>query len=248
MTTAERELSWSHGRFAILPTAGMLTWAEFDLGGQKFRPFARADWMGSVTDPAIVGHLRELGGEFVGVPFGSSPPPEGMTEDWRRCAGTLCNEISHGPSADRDWEIVSSGDGAACMRLDYDDDSPVARLERHVSDRDGSPALDFRLEIHARRPALVSVGLHPIFRLPETPGQLQIAADFRLGQTYPGLIPPGKTRALPNRDFTALSEVPAPGGAIDLGQLPPGGPVEDVLLLGGASGPAVLRYLRTGRR
>ncbi len=246
MSDRERLLSWSHGRFAVLPTAGMLAWAEFLVGGKPFRPFARAEWMGSLSDPAIPGHLRELGGEFVGVPFGSSQPPEGMSEAWRKAVGTHQNGTPHGPSADRDWEILSCDGAEARMQLAYEADSPIERLERTISGRDGEPALDFRLDIHARRRASISLGLHPIFRLPEAPGSLELEAEFAMGFTYPGVVPPGKMVTLPDRTFSALAVVPGPSGPVDLAHLPPGRPVEDVVLLGGVTGPIVLNYRREG--
>jgi hypothetical protein len=246
VNSRERRLSWSHGSFAVLPTAGMLSWAEFLVGGRSFRPFARAAWMGSLSDPTIAGHLRELGGEFVCVPFGSSLPPAGMSAVWAKAVGGHENATPHGPSADRDWEIVSCDGAEVRMRLAYDDTSPVHMLERSISGRDGEPVLDFRLDIHARRAGRTSLGLHPIFRLPEAPGALALDAAFATGFTYPGLVPPGKTVALPGRTFASLAAVPGPAGPVDLAHLPPGGEVEDVVQLGGVSGSIVLSYRDEG--
>ena len=246
MNGRERLLSWSHGSFAVLPTAGMLAWAEFRVDGKAFRPFARAEWMSSLSDPAIPGHLRELGGEFVGIPFGSSPPPESMSEAWRKVVGTHQNDTPHGPSADRDWEILSCDGAEVRMRLAYDDASPVRMLERTISGRDGEPVLDFRLDIHARRAGRTSLGLHPVFKLPEAPGSLEFEAEFAMGFTYPGIVPPGKMVTLPDRTFSALAAVPGPSGPVDLTHLPPGRSVEDVVLLGGVARPIVLRYRAEG--
>ena len=239
-------LDWSHGRFEILPTAGMLASAEFRVDGQVFRPFARAEWMGTITDPAMAGHLRELGGEFVGVPFGSSPPPEGLSETWRRVVGDKTNATPHGPSADLDWRIASAGDGAVQMVLAYEESSPVRELKRAIRGRHGEATLDFGLEIHARRAARTSLGLHPIFRLPEIPGRLEIIAGFDHGQTYPGRIPPNRMATVPDHSFTDLFAVPGPNGPVDLTHLPLARPVEDVVLLGNVSGAIVLRYLDEG--
>ncbi len=132
------------------------------------------------------------------------------------------------------------------MRLAYDETSPVRMLDRAIAGRDGEAALDFRLDIHARREAHISLGLHPIFKLPATPGSLALEAAFETGFTYPGMIPPGKMVTLPGRTFSSLSAVPGPSGPVDLSQLPPGGEVEDVVQLGLVRGPIVLSYRDEG--
>lgn len=243
MTARRHHLSWSHGTFEVLDTAGMLARVEFDLGDRRFAPFAQADWMGTLSDANLPGHLRELGGEFVGLPFGSSGPPEGMTNAWKRAVGDSRNKSDHGLSADADWEIISCTGGKVHMRLAYPGSSPILCLDRYISGREGGPALDFRLDVTARCNTSVSMGLHPIFRLPDNPGRLAIEADFEQGWTYPGLIPPARMVTAPNRHFRSLSHVPGAGEAVNLGRLPLGQPLEDNVLLAKSRGPVILTYL-----
>lgn len=212
-------LTWAHGTATVLPTAAMLAECKFDLPNGPFSPFAKAPWMGTVADRAIIGHLRELGGDFVGIPFGSGG------------GGPI-----HGPAADEDWTVITADDRAITLGLDYPETSPVLRLERVIAVRDDGPALDFSLTIFARRSARISVGLHPIFRLPERAGQLTLQTDFDFGLVHPRQTAPGQ-----GQEFSDLSAVPQDKGFVDLAHPPIGQPNLNVQLCG-MRGPMVGIY------
>ncbi len=232
-------LRWSHGEATVVTTAAMLTACRFDLGGRDFHPFARAPWLGTVDDRSIVGHLRVLAGDFVGLPFGMGRPPTAETpQQWAELmrrpypAGTI-----HGPAADRDWTVVAASPESVTLTLDYPSDSPVRRLERTIAGRPGAPALDFTLTVHARRAADISLGLHPDFRLPETSGRLRIDVYFAFGLTHPNQVSGGR------QEFGDLASVPHKGADTDFRHIPASPQTDAVLYLAGVRGPVQATWL-----
>lgn len=232
----QHNLSWSHGQATVLTTAAMLADCTFLLSNGPFSPFARAPWMGTVTDPSIIGHLRELGGDFVGVPFGSGGAGHDVSPDWAPLMRDPPYRPIHGPAADADWMIIDSNDTEITLSLDYPTASPVARLVRTIAARPGAAALDFTLAIHARRPAKTSVGLHPIFRLPEVSGDLQLDAEFAFGLVHPRQTSPGQAQA-----FSSLAAVPQGDGFVDLAH-PPLAQANLNVQLCGMHGPLTATY------
>jgi len=233
-------LSWLHGEATVLNTAAMLADCRFDLPNGPFSPFAKAPWMGTVNDPSIIGHLRELGGDFVCVPFGSGGHQGYAPPEWAALMTDPPYRPIHGPAGDSDWAVVSVTATAITLTLDYPENSPVLRLERVIAVREGAPALDFTLTIHARRGADISVGLHPIMRLPERAGRLALSADFDFGLVHPTLTAPGTLQ-----EFATLAAVPWGTGALDLGHVPVDTPNINVQLCG-MTGPLTATYLDEG--
>lgn len=212
---SEYRLSWSHGEAVVLSTAAVLADCRFDLAGGPFRPFARAPWMGTVEDKSIIGHLRELGGDFVCVPFGAGPAePMGPTQ-WASLMTEPPLRPIHGPAGDAEWELIAQTPDSVTLALDYPDEHLVRRLERTVAGVAGRPALESRLVIHPRRSGSISVGLHPILRLPETPGRLALSADFAFGLVHPRQVADGE-----EQEFSRLDAVPSAQGEVDLSHLP----------------------------
>jgi len=97
----------------------LLADCRFLLPGGGFSPFARAPWMGTVTDPTITGHLRVLGGDFVGLPFGIGRELQGAPPEWAAVWTGASRGPIHGPAADEDWRVVSASDRAVALALDY---------------------------------------------------------------------------------------------------------------------------------
>ena len=237
---SEYRLTWSHGSATVLSTAAMLADCTFQLDKGPFSPFARAPWMGTVTDRRIIGHLRELGGDFVGIPFGSGGRADQVPSDWAALMIEPALQPIHGPAADADWTIVTADDAAVTLRLDYPVTSPVSHLVRTIAGRPDAPALDFTLAVHARRAARISVGLHPNFRLPERAGDMTITAAFDFGLVHPRQTAPGQTQ-----EFADLSAVPQGSGDVDLAHPPLHQPNLNVQLCG-MQGPLTATYHREG--
>jgi hypothetical protein len=208
--TAHR-LIWPFGEATVLTTAAMLDACTFRLGNRHFAPFARAPWMGTLHDPAISGHLRQLGGDFVCLPFGTERIMEDAPGEWAGLLTQATGGPIHGPAADLDWTVLAASDTAVILALDYPETSDVLRIEREISVRPDAPALDCVFRIHARRRAQTSTGLHPILRLPDHPGRLHLSGAFDFGMVHPGYG--GQT-------FERLDAVPKSGGTVDMSHVP----------------------------
>lgn len=243
-----------HVRVTVSPLAAMVVDAEFVVDGVAHRPLAAAPWLGEPGLESLPGHLRVLGGDFVGLPFGSSGAPEGLVSEWNGLVAPSAPEPPHGPAAEETWQVVDATADHVRLALDFPESSPVARAERVIAIRPDAAAIDFTLEIHARRVGDVSLGLHPILRLPARPGELVLDVPFERGFTYPGHIDPGLGPTAPWRTFDRLDAVPARAGAptsartVDLTRLPLATPVQDNVLLTGVSGPVVATFLDTRTR
>lgn len=237
---SEHTLTWAHGTATVLSTAAMLADCTFTLPNGPFSPFARAPWMGTVTDTSIIGHLRELGGDFVGIPFGSGGAGIDIPSDWAPLMLEPAMRPIHGPAADEEWTVVDATDNAITLALDYPETSPVSRLVRTIAPRADAPALDFTLTVHARRAANISVGLHPNFRLPDQSGDLTLDADFAFGLVHPRQVTPGKAQ-----EFQSLSAVPQGEGVVDLSH-PPLAQANLNVQLCGMRGPLTATYHKLG--
>ncbi len=209
MTT--HQLRWSHGEATVLTTAAMLAECRFMLPSGPFSPFARAPWMGLISDPGISGHLRELGGDFVCLPFGIGRSIPNAPPDWAKLPIKSTAGPVHGPAADRDWAVLAASPASITFGLAYPETSPVLRVEREIETCEGEPMISCIFRIFARRKADISAGLHPILRLPEHPGRLRIEADFAFGLTHP---------AYGGKAFAHLGTVHLSGGTVDLSHIP----------------------------
>jgi len=234
-------LNWAHGSATVLSTAAMLAECEFLLPDGAFAPFARAPWIGTVDDPAISGHLRHLGGDFVCLPFGGRRSVADAPPDWAPLLTGTDAALVHGPAADSDWTVTGATATAITLSLDYPADSPVLRIARRVAARPDAAALDFTLWIWAREPAAISVGLHPILRLPARPGRLLLRADFAFGLVHPGQSPAGQPQ-----EFAELSAVPRSHGPVDMSHLPLSPATDLNVQLCGMRGPVTAQYLDEG--
>ena len=127
------QLHWSHGEATVLTTAAMLAECRFILPSGPLAPFARAPWLGTVTDRARSGQLRVLGGDFVGLPFGMGREVRDAPPVWAAVLVGPTTGPIHGPAADRDWDAASASDMVITLTLDYPETSPVLRVERVIA-------------------------------------------------------------------------------------------------------------------
>jgi hypothetical protein len=234
-------LRWAHGEATVLATAAMLADCTFFLPGGPFKPFARAPWLGTVDDKAIEGHLRVLAGDFVGLPFGTSRELKDAPAAWASLHSPAATMPIHGWAADLDWTFVGGDDRSVTLSLSYPADSPVDRIERVISTRDDGPALDFTMRVFAKSRAATSLGLHPNFRLPETPGRLELKADFAFGLTHPGQTPPGTPH-----EFSSLAAVPKGTETVDMSHVPLSPRTDKNVMLCGMKGPLTATWLDEG--
>ncbi len=126
-------LETAHARGTVYATAGLFTDIEFRLpSGRWVSPLATAPW-GEVSDPAIPGHLRRLGGEFFCLPFGGGGTVRDPIPGWEGLMTAPADEQMHGPAANADWQIIEHDRQSVRLGLDLPDEFPVSRIERHIS-------------------------------------------------------------------------------------------------------------------
>lgn len=224
-------LSWDRGHADVLAIGAALHNLVFQLeDGSTVEPLAAAPWIGEayvVADASIPAHLRQLGGEWPCVPFGT----------------TTVDPHHHGFGTDNTWHVVRQSADAITLAIDYPESHPVKRLERRIECVPDEAAVTIELTVEARADCILPVGLHPIFRLAgEGRRVLLDPGPFERGYTFPKVFEPGVSRLRPDAGFSTLDAVPLAGeGAADLSQ-PPARLREEILQLAGAAGSVRLDY------
>lgn len=229
----------AHGRGRVYPTGALLTEVTLRLGdGRWVSPLAEAPWAGEPQPPEVPPHLHRLGGEFFCLPFGGGGTAVDPAPGYEAMVAGPVDYPPHGPAANATWEIVAHVPGSVTLTLELPEPFAVARLLRTIRIAADAPAIESRVLVQARRKARVPAAFHPILRLPQTPPALQIDATFARGFTYPATLVPDRMLSRPGARFAALDRLPGrQGGLVDLSSVPPGGIVEDVVLMAGMHGP-----------
>jgi galactose mutarotase-like enzyme len=224
-------LTWDRGQADILAVGAALQNLVFRLeDGSSVEPLAQAPWIGEAsvtTDASIPAHLRQLGGEWPCVPFGT----------------TTVDPHHHGFGTDSAWHVVEQSADAVTLAVDYPEHHPVKRLERRIEGVAGEAAVAIELTVEARADCVLPVGLHPIFKLAGEGRRMRLdPGPFANGYTFPKVFEEAVSRLMPDAEFSTLEAVPLAGeGAVDLSQ-PPTGLSEEILQLAGAAGSVRLEY------
>lgn len=228
--TADALLCRLTGRFGsagLRSLSGALVELTFDLGGGRTcRPLAAPPWG---PPPDLPGdppapHLTVLGGEWPCVPFGRSS----------------ADPVKHGYGTDHHWQLVRHDATGARLAIDYPADHPVARLERTVALSDSAPRVELSLTVHARRPARVPMGLHPILALPASAGALRLRPGAHGSvRTAPAALAPAASRLQPDQEIgpDGIARL-KPGDTICLWDQP-GPEGEDLVLIRDCGGTLV---------
>jgi hypothetical protein len=210
----------------------------------QIAPFG--DRPGAETLPGV---LRGLRGEWPCVPFGMTPQSP-LPAGWPQDLTPAPDEQPHGFGSNNDWEMTQAGDGALVARIACPAPDPVAELTRRVSGATGEARVDISLEVRVRRDCRLPIGLHPTFRLPETPGLARIdPGRHDAVWTYPLDTSPTRQLFAPNARGESLQAVPsADGGFRDLSRVPFAESCENILLLSGAEGRCALENIAENYR
>ena len=119
-------------------------------------------------------------------------------------------------------------------------------MERRVTLR--TCGIDFEDTVFVRRPYQAPVGYHPIFRLPDRPGEcVLIPPDCEEWLTYPIAVDDGSI-FLPNASFKELCQTPlARGQTLDITSLPLSADTEELLCaINTSAGIFRLQYPKEG--
>ncbi|MHA1549000.1 MAG: hypothetical protein ACTSYE_08705 [Alphaproteobacteria bacterium] len=255
MTVSDRVLSlaWPHGVAAVNALAATIGPAAFVLpDGRQISPFYIAPWLNDPEVRSEGGLMAGLRGEWPCVPFGFPLPVDGFPPDWLAVmdADEQVAEV-HGFGSNHDWQFdAESNEREIVMSIAYPDGDDIERLVRTIRPDPQTAAVDFELQIHARRDCSMPISLHGCFRLPISVGEAILEpGKFDKGWTHPGTVEPGASLFAPDRKFTDLTQVPGRDGAPrNAAQLPLNEKVEELLQLNGIDGTFCLRNEAEGYR
>lgn len=232
-----RTFSWAHGEGEIQTLGGMLGPVRFRLpGGRVVQPFHVAPWADEPGVAGLPGILRRLRGEWPCIPFGVERDVP-LAGDWAEIPTAAPeDQPPHGYAANADWTFGEE----LSLAVDYPADSAVARLERRIRPDPGAPALDIDLDVHVRRDAMLPIGLHPTFRVPDQGVVIETESG---GMTFPAAVEPGVSILAEGALFDSLDRVPLrAGGTTDLSRLPLRVPTEELVQLTRPEGRVALVY------
>ena len=244
-------LTWDRGRLDIQALGGMMGPVEVKLDdGRTIEPFVVAPWSDEPrqeweeTAPPL---LKRLRGDWVCLPFGLPGKPR-TDLDARWLDGLDVNLESpdpalHGTCANAQWRLDSAETHALSFSFAPNAKFPIAGIERRVTVADGESAIHFETRVRARTDCELQWGVHPTFRLPETPGSFQISfGDERVKVlTYPGVFEKGVSRVAHARVCDGLHSTPMIDGATrSFSSLPLPFDTEELLLVAGHNGVARL--------
>lgn len=231
-------IEWDRGEALAIPAGGMLHHLRLRLqDGREVAPFAEAPWHEDAAiqeDTRFPVHLRQLGGEWPCVPFGTG----------------AADPDHHGYGSNADWRLVERGEGTLHLACDFPADHPVERLEREIRGVPGAAAVEFVLRVTTRVDCALPIGLHPIFRLPDAAETLHLdPAPFRKGQVFPEPFQPGVSRLAPGSLFARLDAIETAGGEpSSLAALPASGHGEELVQLWHCAGAMALTDRSIGTR
>ncbi len=239
-----RSLAWSHGVVTLETLGAMLGPTLFVLpDGRQIAPFHIAPWFEGDEATDQPGILQRLRGEWPCVPFGAAGArPAG--DGWPASDPALEPDPSpHGHGSNHHWRWLASAEDELALAIDYPSWHPIAGLRRRLRPVEGQPALDFGLSINPRRDCALPIGLHPVFRLPATPGGARLNVSAKAGVTFPGRVDPSSIFAPGHisADWRAIALTD--GTTLDPASLPLSQRTEDLLQLSHVGGHAELHNL-----
>ena len=251
-------LAWDRGRLDIQALGGMMGPVEVILDdGRAIRPFmvapwsdhSREDW--EATEAPL---LKRLRGDWVCLPFGLPGKPR-TDLDARWLVGLDANleppdPAQHGTCSNAPWRLEQAEPRALSMSFTPDARLPISRIERRYVVADGKPDIRVETRVVARASCELQWGVHPTFRLPETPGTFEIAFGGKVKVlTYPGVFEKGVSRVAHAQVCDSLEAVPMlDGGTQSFASLPLPFDDEELILVAGHNGEARLTNRAEGYR
>jgi hypothetical protein len=206
---------------------GGMTSASFSIGTKTVSPFYTHPWHAQETPDVF---LQYLHGDFFCLPFGVAPASHALDSVWGCTPEPVSHKgYPHGYSANGIWSPIEKDGDSATIRLDYGQND-IQSVNRRIKLCDHS--LLFEDSVETKQATRLPVGIHPIFRLPQTPGAAHIAAPECDGiYTYP-IDVDASSRFRNNVVCKNLEQIPCKDGSIvNASQLPLRYAGEELLLL-----------------
>lgn len=208
---------WPGGRVSIQPLGAMIAELILHLeDGRTHQPLHRAPWVDSESHGQS-GLMAGLSGEWPCVPFGA--PADDIPPHWQAKQPSWQDAFAHGTCSHVHWDISTSEEGISAQ-VAFPDPHPIESLRRSLRPISGGIAMT--LTITPRRDCALPIGLHPVFSLPQKPGQMSVnISGADTVWSHPADPGPDPTPVAPGQQSSCLSSVAtATGGTIDLSRLP----------------------------
>ncbi|MDO4622670.1 MAG: hypothetical protein Q4B22_06930 [Eubacteriales bacterium] len=216
---------------------GAMTTVCFHTEKGDVSPLFQRDW-GAIEDI----FMRNLKGEFFASPFGAFPENyENLPENWRknRIVREGKAEYAHGYGAHHIWNLCSQKSEQIVLEIQYPG-APIEKVQRTIT----ITPKGFRMQVEDRifigKDGEITSGIHPMFRLSETPGKTKITMpSCERICTYPMDLDESSSFK-PDIWVEDLHAVPlkAAGKRIDAACLPFEQHSEDLLLLCNVTDPS----------
>ena len=206
---------------------GAMTTAEFLVNDKKINPFYNRPWNSHETEDDF---LQNLHGDFFCLPFGTAPMPHALDGAWGFTpAMAKRKEYPHGYSSHGEWTLVSQNSNTAQLRLEYANQD-IREVQRKITLEKTS--IYFEDVVKIERAVSLPVGIHPIFRLPNTNNASKLIIPECSGiHTFPINVDES-SHFKNNIMFHDLAKVPCKDGeTIDATQLPLPYAEEELLML-----------------
>lgn len=255
-------LEWDRGRLTVSSLGAMLGPVLFKLDdGREVSPLHSAPWLDRSTEtksrswqsnmptdaPPL---LRELHGEWPCIPFGAASA-EGLQNGWG-VKDDIAPVYPHGLPANAHWDLKKISDTEVVARFDTRliqgsttqrsiNSNFTGQLERRISVKQGIARVDLSLAITSTVDTSLPIGLHPVLRLPTTPGGAMLQVEnYKEVWSYPGDT--GGMRRVPAgvRTPTLNRLIDTAGDELDATALPFASNSEDLLLLTDCEGQVSL--------
>jgi galactose mutarotase-like enzyme len=162
--------------------------------GRQVSPLAEADWQNAYltkTGSGQARHLELLGGEWPCVPFGSSH----------------LDPAHHGFGADHHWTFERQGENRLSLSITYPNGHAIKHLRRDIMLPMDENHVEIGLSVLANRDVVMPIGVHPIFKIPQTnawslaPGRHDKATTSAKPATVDG------ASVFPNHEICASGDV-----------------------------------------
>ncbi len=144
--------------------------------------------------------------------------------------------------------MVSQSSDQIAIAINYPDEHPIRRLKRTISGVSGEAALEFTLEVEARKTVELPIGLHPVFRVPKIAGKAKISFGGSVrANTFPIDPVKGISSLVPDQSDRKLTEMAAKDGSkVDMSRHPLPYKTEELILVTGHNGQAIFENREEG--
>jgi hypothetical protein len=238
-----RSMRWDRGEATLQSLGGMLAPVRFDLeDGRSVSPLHVAPWENEDLrdQPGI---LRRLRGDWPCVPFGAKPDRP-LPQPWsqgivNKGARQIFDERDpHGYGSNHHWDLQTPTENSVSGTIRYPKDHPIEALERRVEGVAGRSEVFCSLTVRPRRDCHLPIGLHPVFRLPDSAGDAHLdVGPHSTVWSHPLDEDTPLSAVAPNRHFESLDNLwSQEDRPLSLTRLPLAGSSETRLLLTGVCG------------